>query len=79
MKWFYSHPAFPQTQMYTLTTKSWAFVIRQNKPHHLLLAPASHSLSLRRDGSPPTWDIQTLQMQIRLQQTASLRVNYYQL
>lgn len=64
MKWFYSHPALPQTQIHTLTAKSWASVIRQNKPHHLLLAPASPSLSLRRDGSTPIWDIQTLQMQI---------------
>lgn len=40
MKWFFSHHTLPPT----LTTESWALAPRQNKLHHLLLAPVSHPL-----------------------------------
>ena len=44
MKRFCSHPTLPHTQIYILTTKTWILALRKNKPHHLLLAPASYSL-----------------------------------
>lgn len=75
MKWFYSHPTLP----HILTTESRALVLKQKKPHHLLLAPASHLFISRREGLTHIWDIQISWMQIMPRRTARLRANYCQL